>query len=64
LGGPSSYGGVVRDKPWIGGAGRAVRAADIAAAGRLMSATAWLALVLVLAARLGIWGVVAAHATP
>ena len=62
LGGPATYGGVAHDKPTLGDASRPVQATDIAAANKLMSATSWVALALVLAVRLAIWGVVL-HAT-
>jgi adenosylcobinamide-phosphate synthase len=62
LGGPATYGGVPSDKPFLGDDDRPIGSDDIAAANRLMSATAWLTLALVLALRLAAWGVVA-HAT-
>jgi adenosylcobinamide-phosphate synthase len=55
LGGAATYGGTAHDKPLIGAPGRAPGPDDIAAAGRLMSATGWLALTLAVAARLALW---------
>ncbi|MDR0285943.1 MAG: adenosylcobinamide-phosphate synthase CbiB [Propionibacteriaceae bacterium] len=58
LGGPATYGGERSDKPTLGDALRPVGADDIARAGRLMSATAWLALAVVVGLRAALWGVI------
>ena len=57
LGGPSSYGGQRYDKPFIGDPDREILVRDIHDANRLMSATAWFALILILILRLALWGV-------
>lgn len=45
LGGPAVYGGVGRDKPWLGDGTRPIEPADIARAGRLMLASSALSLI-------------------
>jgi adenosylcobinamide-phosphate synthase len=62
LGGPVRYAGQADDKPPIGDSQRPIGSGDIASANRLMSATGWLALGLVVALRLATWGVIN-HAT-
>ena len=62
LGGPATYGGKPHDKPALGDPIRPICASDIARANTLMSMTGWLALVLVAAVRVAVWGVII-HAT-
>lgn len=56
LGGPSRYGGEIKEKPWLNPAGRQARQIDVEAAFRLLAASCGLAGLVSLAAVACLWG--------
>ncbi|KMY66132.1 hypothetical protein AAU61_18970 [Desulfocarbo indianensis] len=57
LGGPSRYGGEIKEKPWLNPSGRQARQIDVGAAFRLLAASCGLAGLLSLAVVALLWGV-------